>query len=215
MEDRKSRILLGLLLIVGGVIFLLMSLDIIPGEGWPLMWITLFGMAGLAFWTVFIRNPEQWWPIIPGMTLLGLATLIGLETFAAPQVGDTWAPAIFMGSISLSFWIIYAITGAEQWWAIIPGGVLLTIAAIVVLSSFAAEELTGGVFMLGMGFTFLLIYLLPGEERRSGWPLIPAGIMGIIGLFLIASVAEVLNYLWPIALLLAGAYLILRALRAR
>jgi hypothetical protein len=214
MEDRRSRILLGLLLVVGGIVFLLMSLDVIPGDSWPVLWITLFALGGLAFLSVFVRNPDQWWPIIPGMTLLGLATLIGLETFA-PQVGDTWGAAIFMGSISLAFWIIYAITGAEEWWAIIPGGVLLTIAAIIALSSFAAEEFTGGVFMLGMSFTFLLVYLLPGEEERSSWPLFPAGILGLIGLFLVASAVEVLAFVWPVALLLAGGYLILRALRAR
>ena len=43
------------------------------------------------------------------------------------------------------------------------------------------------------------------------WPLIPAGVLLVMGLLMAVAVTELLNYLWPAALILAGGYLLFRA----
>ncbi|MFP4344439.1 MAG: hypothetical protein ACLFU8_07095 [Anaerolineales bacterium] len=213
MEDRKSSILLGIVLLVAGIIFLLMSLNVIAVNQ-LLLWMTLFLTGGLAFLVVFFLNREHWWPIIPGLTLLGLAALLGLNELV-PAVADTWGPAFFMAFISLAFWFIYIYSRGDEWWAIIPGGVLFTIALIIGLSESVGGETIGGIFMVGLALTFLLVFLLPSPGGRPKWALIPAGILFIIGFFIIATAAALLIYIWPLIFLLGGLLLILRALMAR
>lgn len=213
MEDRKSNILLGIVLLAAGILFLLMSLNVIAVNQ-LLLWMTLFLVGGLAFLVVFLLNREHWWPIIPGLTLLGLAALLGLNELV-PAAADTWGPAFFMAFISLAFWFIYIYSRGNEWWAIIPGGVLFTISLIVGLSESVVGEAIGGIFMLGLALTFLLVFLLPNPEGRPKWALIPAGVLFIIGLFIIATAAALLVYIWPFIFLLGGLLLILRALLAR
>ncbi len=207
--NRTSRLLTGLLLILGGLLFLLVNFDVIPDRGW--IWVGIFGIAGIGFLGYLLLNPSHWWPVIPGFTLLGLATLIGLSEYTA--LGDTWGATIFLGAIALSFWVIYIFTGGREWWALIPGGTMLTIALMPALDVYLKDNAVAGVFFLGLGLTFSLIYVLPSGESRQKWALIPGGIMLVMGALLMAAAVEIINYLWPIALVLGGLYLLLRALR--
>ncbi|MGC9399516.1 MAG: hypothetical protein ACP5HM_10320 [Anaerolineae bacterium] len=216
MRNKFSSVILGLLLVLGGVIFLLMNFNLIPSAQ-PLIWASLFGLGGVGFLSYLFTGRGQWWPIIPGLTLLGLSALFVVETLF-PALGDTLGAAIFMGAIGLAFWLIYLITGGTEWWAIIPGGVLFTLTAVILLSEgvFAAtagDELTGGVFMLGLGLTFALLYLLPTGEGHQRWALIPAGVLVLIGLIIAAASAEILAFVTPVVLILVGVYLMLRSLR--
>jgi hypothetical protein len=209
----RSRILWGLLLIVMGVLFLVESLGFLALGG---AWSVLFFAAAIAFASVFFDDREAWWAIIPAMTLFGLGALIVLGTYLSPAYPEL-GPAVFLGSIGLSFWIIYFATHRRQWWAIIPGGVLLALAVSLLLEPFLVDDAFAGVFMLGMGLTFALVYLLPTREGRMGWALIPAAILGVIGVgLLLAAVglpATALNLIWPLALIVIGGYLLLRSLR--
>jgi hypothetical protein len=212
MERSKRRVLWGLLLVAGGVLFLLQNLELLTITPW--IWPFFFGATGLAFLIVFLSNlHEHWWAVIPGFTLLGLMASTSMEQIA-PQIADTWDGAFFLGSIGISFWVIYLVN-REHWWAIIPGGVLLTLAAITGLPTIMPEAETGGAFFLGLGLTFALLSLLPTSEGRMKWPLIPAGVLLVMGLLVIASAETLLNYLWPVALILGGLYLLLRALSSR
>jgi len=47
------------------------------------------------------------------------------------------------------------------------------------------------------------------------WALIPAAVLLIIGLLIAAATASLLNYLWPVALILVGLYVIVRVLLPR
>jgi len=158
---------------------------------------------------VFATNQEQWWALIPGFTLLGLAALIGL----GDRLGD-FAPALFLGSIGLSFGIIYFMH-RDFWWAIIPCGTLLSIAVMVAVTPALGNDAAGpGIMFLGLAFTFFLVYLLPREEHLT-WALIPAGILGIIGVMLLLSLGGMINYVWPLVLIVAGGLILLRTMRSR
>jgi len=99
----------------------------------------------------------------------------------------------------------------QHWWAIIPGGVLFTLAAVSVLPGRVGNIDTGGVFFLGLGLTFLLVALL----AQHSWAYIPAVILVLLGAVLGLGFGGLLDWLWIGALFLAGLILILFALLRR
>ena len=214
MRRFDLRIVGGILLIVGGTLFLLQNLGILGGAV-DLLWAFLFCSGGVVFLSVFLADRANWWALIPGFTLLSLGAMIGLDRFAS-AVGDAWGGALFMGGIGLAFWVIY-FTNRENWWAVIPGGVLFTIALVAGLSSVPALEdmETGGVFFLGLGLTFGLLSFLPTPQGRMKWALIPAAVLLVMGLLLTAASASLLKYLGPVALILVGLYFIFRTFFSR
>jgi len=153
---------------------------------------------------------EQWWALIPGFTLLGLATLIGF----GDRLGEL-GPALFLGSIGLSFAVIYLIRRGDFWWAIIPGGVLLSLALMLALSPYLEGVVLPAILFLGMAVTFALVYLVSLGRERMTWALIPAGILGVMGILMFLSLGGLINYIWALALIVVGAYMLLRAFRPR
>jgi hypothetical protein len=211
MRRSLIPIAFAVLLIVGGVLLLLQNLNILT-VGWEGIWAILFTLGGLTFVAVYLSDRENWWALIPGFTLLGIGGLIGWEMIA-PNTSDKWGGAFFLGAIALAFWIIY-LTRRENWWALIPGGVLLTLALVAGISDAGGFD-TGGVFFLGLAATFGLVYLLPTPEGRMKWAIIPAAILGIMGLFILVAATSVMNYLWPAALIAVGLFLVFRTVVSR
>ena len=78
-NNRAFTGVMGVLLLVAGGLLLLQNLGIFTPTISGAIWAPLFGLGGMAFLLVFIFNREQWWALIPGMTLLGLAVLVGLR----------------------------------------------------------------------------------------------------------------------------------------
>jgi len=209
MKLLHSRAVWGLLLILLGVLFLLESLAILSLGG---AWALLFAAAGLAFGYVYVEDRSRWWAMIPALTLIGIAGLIGIvELF--PETGGQWGTGFFLAALSLSFWMIYITTAREQWWAIIPGGVLMSLGVAIALEPYLKGEGFVAIFFLGMGLTFALVYLLPNSEGRMGWALIPAAILGVMGLIFLSLASQYANLILPALLILIGGYILLRNLR--
>jgi hypothetical protein len=223
MKNTKGYIVLGIVLIGLGVLALLQNLgvlnllDLLPyitidaGDVFGTLLVTLlFAGVGLIFLVVFVVNLHRnWWAVIPGFTLMGLAALIAFGN----RMGEAGA-GMFLGAIGLSFLVIYLVR-REFWWAIIPAGVLLTLAVMIpVISAFPGAPMLGpALLFFGLAFTFLLVYLLPAEEERRTWALWPAGVLAVIGVMLLLSLGNLLNILWAVALIVGGGYLMLRAFR--
>lgn len=208
MRNGRSTIILGALLVIIGLVFLAQNFGLFGGLE-NLIWVVLFGAGGLAFLYVFAVNRENWWAIIPGFTLLGLAALIGLGDRLGALGG-----ALFLGAIGLAFWVIYVLR-RDFWWAIIPAGALTTLAVVAATADRVDGMVVGGFLFLGLAATFGLLYLLPTPEGRMKWALIPAGILGIMGLLMILSLGGVINYVVPIALILLGLAVVGRVLMKR
>ena len=210
MKLSKWNVLWGVLMVIAGGLVLLEALGAfaVGGPIWPV----LFGAAGVAFVYGFVASRENWWAAIPAGALLGLAALIAWGELA-PVSAEDWGASLFLGALGAGFWAVY-LRGRERWWAIIPGGALLTLAPITGLSSTVGGMAIPAVFFLGLALTFALLAVLPTGEGRMRWPLIPAGVLGVLGgLFAVGAVEilNALNYLWPVALIVGGLYLIMRA----
>jgi hypothetical protein len=202
-----SRTFWGVLLIIGGIIFLLENLGILAIGG--AFWGVILGVAAVGFLSVYLSNRENWWALIPGMVLLSVSVLIILNTIFP---GDTGAlgGVIVLGGIGLAFLLIY-LTNRENWWAIIPAGVMLTLSVVVLLGEVISGFEVGGIFFLGLGLTFAVVAVLPTPHGQMKWAFIPAGIMIAMGLLITAALSPLINYIWPVALILAGLLLVFRA----
>jgi hypothetical protein len=209
MEQTKSRFIWGTLLIVGGLFLLLQTLGLVTFH-WlgSLFGFLLFAAAGVGFMLFFLTRREHWWAIIPGCVFLSLAALVGLDS-VAPRLGALWGGFIFLGGISLAFWLIYLIQ-REHWWALIPGGVLLTLATVAGLDQLVPAWDTGSIFFLGLAATFVLVYLAPAGKERMSWALIPAAVFLVLGIVVWGALTALLNYLVPLALIVIGLFLIWR-----
>jgi len=211
MKRLDMRLVGGLLLIVGGVFYLLNNLNIIRWGN--LVWAAIAAVAAIALFAAVVRDRRQWWYLIPGMVLTAVAATILLEYFA-PALESQWSGSLFLGLIGLAFWAIFAID-RKMWWAIIPGGVLLTLAVVAGLEDVSGID-NGGVLFLGMGLTFGLLALLPIENgHRARWPLFPCVALLVLGALFFVGFERAIGYLWPAALIIGGLLLLARAWRTR
>jgi hypothetical protein len=210
MERPRTYTGLGVLLVALGGLFLLQNFGFLGDIG-NLIWVSLFGLGGLAFLWVFIANREQWWALIPGFALLGLAGTLFLSDL---DIAGGLTGGFFLGSIGMAFLIIYIIR-REHWWAIIPAGALLTLALVATVSSSLPGEVGGSIFFFGLAATFGALYLLPTPMDRQSWPLIPAGILAIIGMLILASGGNMLGLVIPFALMALGGIIVFRAITQR
>lgn len=208
MVKLNWRALVGVLMVILGVLAMLQTTHVIKFEGDIWLWVfaSLFGVAGLGFLYVLISAPkENWWASIPGLTLVGLGTLMALE--GMPGVKGDWPVTIFMGCIGLSFVLIYWLD-RSRWWAIIPGGTLLSVALMILLPSLGGW--TASILFFGMAATFGAVALLGKGKMNWGW--YPAVALLALGLFIPSVEGAMPWMIWPVILIVAGGYLILRTM---
>lgn len=209
MSKLNWRILAGGGLILLGVIALLDVLFQIDLGG--MLWSVLFLAGGIAFLAVLASDRNQWWAAIPGFTLLGIGTLIGLSRLA-PAVTDQIGGAIVLGGIGLSFIVVFLLN-RNFWWALIPAGVMTSLVVMLVLEPFFGDSVAW-VFLLGLAATFGVVYLIPGPGgERMEWALWPAGIMLIVSLIVMGVSVQWAAYVIPALMILGGIVLFVRALR--
>jgi hypothetical protein len=209
MNSNRWRFLVGGVLVVVGLLALLGTMFSVSLGGF--IWAVLFIAGGLVFIYFLATDRKSWWAAIPGFTLLGIGTLIGLEQIA-PRVTDVVGGALVLGGIGISFIVVY-LMNRSFWWAIIPAGVMTSLVLLILM-----EPLLGGdvawIFLFGLALTFGVVYLMPGTSgERMTWALYPAGVLALVAaVAMIASVAWA-AYVFPVLLILGGIVLVLRAAR--
>ena len=124
MKVLESRILWGGLLVLAGVLFLVQNLGIFRiGD---LFWVALLALAGAFFLSIFLQNKTNWWPLIPGLTLFSVGSIV-LLNWISPDFGERWNGSIILAGIGLSFALVYLIARSELvghypgWSFIYPG----------------------------------------------------------------------------------------------
>lgn len=181
----------GLVLIGLGALLLLSNLGIIDGLG-GIVGLAILGGIGAWLLNQYHTGRRYLWLLITGYTMLGAA---------AATVTGAYAGAWFLGITGLGFLSAWR-ENSQRWWAIIPAGTLLTLAAVVVADQ-SARWLDGGiVFFAGLAVTFLTLYALP--RQAQSWAVFPAAASAGIALLIWGSSG---SWLLPIILIGAGLYL--------
>jgi hypothetical protein len=196
-----GSLILGGALIVLGLGLLAENLDLL-GEWNAPVWSLLLGAFSLVFLVTYINDREQWWALIPGLAILGVAVAV----FLAEQdlVADEAVATIILAGVGLPFLLIF-LTDRKHWWALIPAMTMFGIAVGVLFEGIGAISgaAVAGFVIGGISLGFVSIYLV---DREQWWALIPGGIMGFIAfIFLLAAAAK---FVWPVAIILLGLLLL-------
>lgn len=221
-------VLFGIVMLVGGVMFLIPAFRtkvnwwaLLPGVPLTLMGATLalsallptvddlVGSAflvglGLAFIITFLLHNHYWWALIPGVILAGIGAATLVDVFI-PSASSNFVAFIILGSIGLSFVMVF-LTKRSNWWAIIPAGSLVSVGLLV---------LTGMVGLLFVGFavTFALIPLTVNRDHWWAWIVTAVmAVMGLAFLFFEAAAGTIGRFFFPILLILLGIAAIIQVL---
>ncbi len=207
-------------LVVGGIVLLLFNLGWLDVYApWPQFLLAAgCGVAAAVFFAGFARDRQEWWRLLPAWTLASLATMAMTSTLA--NVDRALIAAQVFAGLALAFGHIYLPARAERWWAILPGGFMLVLAAVVGASSWVSTtDLLAALLFIGLGLVFFLLYLLD-QKRRHWWALIPGSVLLVFGVIALstgrmaeAGQAVILVRWWPLALILAGLLVGLRPRR--
>jgi hypothetical protein len=186
----------------GFILFALGVTRLLPDSLDEMGGAVFLGGIALSFWYVFLTDRvSRWWAIIPGGVLTALALLI-----LASSLFKEFSGAIVLGGIGLTFFVVYLTNPGERWWALIPGGVLATLAGMTIAAERFGEFQTAGFFFLGLAVTFLLVAVL-ARMRWAYWPALALGVMGLLGL---GSLLNFANYVWAVALIAIGGFMVVR-----
>jgi len=175
-------------------------------------WIGALFMASIAlpFWLVYLINRENWWALIPGWVLSVITAVILLSQIAA----DNTIGTLMLLAIGLPFFYVYY-RKPKQWWAVIPAAIMTTLGIIVLLSGLIESETWGphviaGILFLGIAAPFGFLWLRR-EQYSTRWALYPA--LGLLAMgFLVMLVGPNMEWVWAVALILVGSWLLLRGI---
>jgi hypothetical protein len=207
----RGRLVWGVALIASGAFFLAQQF------GWfgPLQvpfWAVAFGLLGLIFLASFITDRRQWWGLIPGCTLLGLAlVMVNSENHF---ISGEQAGGLFLFCIGLPFLLIYLID-RRMWWALIPGGVLSILAVIAFVSSVVPGQIVAAIFFFGLAAVFAALRLVMRRSPWMGWATWVAIILAAIGALLLVTGPVATAVVGPVILIGLGLILLARAYARR
>ncbi len=218
MQSAKTSIIAGVVLMAVGGLWLLDLLGILKTAA--VLPPVIFTAVGLLFASLFVRSREFWWAAIPASVFLGLAAVITATLLTG---GDRAGGYLFL-FMAVGFAAVF-VRVPDNWWAVIPCGVMFTLAVIVALPPELPGTSVPAVLFLGLAATFGLLSLVPvqhagGPEAavRMKWPLIPAAVLGVLGLIFALQAMSLLlavDFAVPAAMILAGIALLVYAFRTR
>ncbi len=154
-NSERDRTLLGLILVAGGVLFLLGQLDVFGSMG-NLILLAIGSVFMYAYFTTSQGHRIGF--LIPGAILLGIGTGVAINNLPLPWLWPAGDATVF--TLGLGFCLIWALE-RKHWWALIPGGILVTVG----LSSLFAIMQLWPLVLIGLG-----AYLLYEQSRRHSRP---------------------------------------------
>ena len=201
-------------LIPGGVmLFLALVTLLVDNVGGEWVGSLFLFMIALSFLIVYLSNRTRQWALLVAYILFVLSIAPAMASFG----GDVPAyfGSIFLFAVALPFFVVY-FREEKNWWAIIPAGVLTVLALIAgaAIAGWIQNESEGGyanaVLMGGLAATFAVVWL----RHAKSWAKIVTIVLAALA---IASVffASYTEIFWPVAIILAGAYLLFTAMRPK
>ena len=201
-------------LIPGGImLFLAMVLLLVDNVGGEWIGTMFLFLIALTFFIVFMNDRTRQWALLVAYIMFVLSIAPAMASFG----GDTAAyfGSIFLFAIALPFFVVY-FRSVGNWWAIIPAGVMTTLAVIAgaAIAGWIQDGSDGGFanafLMGGIAATFAVVWL----RHEMNWAKIATIVLAVlaVGSVFFASYTEIF---WPVAIILVGAYLLFTALRTK
>lgn len=140
------------------------------------------GIAALAVVSLFAlviyfaKGRRHWGWLFPVGIFGGLA-LAGAMAVSGNNKPTAGTP-LFVGLL-IPFAAAYAIDRVRNWWALIPGGIILFLALTTLVVTFAEGEWVGALFLFMVAVSFLAVYL---SDRSRKWALLVGYIAAILGI---------------------------------
>ena len=212
---KDMRTLFGAYLIIAGILIGLQQFGFLGGEWDEIFFGGLWALGAIYFAGLYRQNRTQWWFGFVALLLAGL-TLANLLDLLVPAIGNLVGGAIFLGMIGVGFLVAYS-RNKSSWWAIIPAGVMFSLAAVSIADALP-EKLPfdeGGLLFLGIGLTFLVLSFVTVNGERLSWGIFPAIVLIGFGLFVALGQAAAWNIIWPSLLILFGLYFLVNSLLRR
>lgn len=136
-------------------------------------------------------------------------------------ITQVWQPATDIGGwivllIGLGFLGAFAYT--RQYGYLVPGGIMTGLGTGIVVSQavpWSSDQGEGGAIVLGLGLGFVAIWVIGTLMRAAEnhwWPVVPGGILTIVGAALLigGQAVDLLDY-WGVAVVAVGLFILWRA----
>lgn len=194
LVNKNDNSTVAIVLIGIGVLALLGTLGIFTFIGSLLGALLFGGLAYFAYVEGRRRGSTTW--RLAALPLAGLA----IAAIAPWRLGS----GAFLASLGLAF-AVYWHEDRTRWWALIPAG---TLASLGIVSFFEAVfgPSVGWLFLAGMALTFYALTRLDVEPQS--WAIWPAAGLALVALL---SIVDGAGWIVPVALLAAGAFMLLRS----
>lgn len=204
--------------LIPGSIMLFLALTTLLADTHSGAWIGTLSLLTIAFafLAVYLNNRKRVWALL-------VAYIAGVTSLAPLMSGEgqgansnvSYYGAIFLFAVALPFLVIYWRT-PERWWAMIPAGVLTTLAIIVAMAiaGFTRSQTDGvyvnAVILFGLVVTFGIV----GWRHAKLWAKAVTLILALAG---VGSIFFAANYqlISAFAFIVVGVLLLVSSLRTK
>ena len=207
----KKNALIGVALILLGISVYLRNYNIGTGS-----MLTLFLGLGLLY-AYYIKKEQPF--IIFGVIFSAIGLMSVLRDIRLFRIDMTFETLLV--ALGIIFIFIYYLRHIEGF--IFPGMILPAIGVYLILLKYFSDRYAAPSIFLLLGFAFYAIYLI-AYMGKSGWPLIPASILLLVGIFAYAVSFKVItlnmiylkrDYIWPLLMIGAGVLILISRFRRR
>ena len=195
MNINRSALFWGILLTGAGLLALADQMGYTDTFS-PQVWITIFAAISLVGLVSYaLSGWKEWAWMFPAGIFGGLAAVVALAETGTDNASV--ASPLFFGLL-LPFIAAYLTDRSRNWWAMIPGGVMLFLGLTTLLVDTVNGEWIGALFLFLIALSFFVVYL---NDRARIWALIVAYIIGVLSIApMLAAGGETAAYYGPIFL---------------
>jgi hypothetical protein len=190
------------------LILVLLVVNRLPGE---IIGAGFLFIMAVAFFLVYWSQRRLWAAIVAYVFfVLGFMPLLAMTPY--PE----FAGPVFLLATGLPFLYVYA-RSPQNWWAIIPAGTLLALAAITGAALVVAKSpsipffrnIFNFILFAGLALTFAVVWL----RHHQPWALFVTAVMAVAAI--VSLFVAKIELVWPVLIILAGIFLLVRNLRPK
>lgn len=174
MSKKLANAFWGILLIGAGLVGLAQTQGYLTDIS-PTIWMVIFAVTSVVSLALyFMSGIQNWGMLFPAGIFGALAILLaaGINNIDTPAM----AAPLFVG-IGLPFVVAYFLNRAENWWALIPAGIMAFLTFVLLVVDNMGGEVIGSALFFILAASFGIVF----ATRRALWAAIVAYVMFVLG----------------------------------